>query len=50
MCNKIDDFIRGSHRSQVLENSCELERQLLGYNFTGENNDYISMATEADSI
>ena len=50
MCYKIDDFIRGSHHSQVLENWCELERQLLGYDFTGENSDYISMATEANSM
>lgn len=40
MCNKIDDFIRGSHHSQVLEDSCELERQLLGYNVAGENRLY----------
>lgn len=36
MCTKVNDFIRGSHHSQVFENWCELERQLLGNHFTGE--------------
>lgn len=36
MCSKIDDFIRGRHPSQVFENICESERQLLGSHFTGE--------------
>lgn len=50
MCNKTDDFIRGSHHSQVLEDSCELERQLLEDTMLLEKTDYISMATEANSI
>lgn len=40
-----------SHHSQVFENWCEVERQLLGNHFTMEGiTDYSSMATEVNSV